>query len=701
MIPGVDFAGRVTRSTHKGFAPGDLVVAGGCGLGEAHFGGLAQKARVSGDWLVPLPPTLSPAEAMAIGTAGVTAMFCVLALERFGVTPALGTVVVTGAWAVSAPWLSLYWRGWVGASPPSRVAQEEANLPEEPLAPMRSSTTPNWPSRESPLRSQRFAAGVDTVGSVTLANVLARTQFDGAVDRLRQCAGHGIPRERRALYLARSGPARSRKRATAACAPARGSGAARPRPRPRDVARMTDAIPFWGGAGPRHAHRGRKGARTHRRRDRLKPLDLAAGPEAVMNTASSTIKEAKRRDDSTRGRVRILFGRVGDLPGLRDPCSPILFVWRIHRCPGTPRRISSLNSLFSRTPCSPANRPSGRPSLRGNAADRRSAIADFFAFSFSPRGAVSPEPSFQLEDGVVFAMLAMGGVALMPYFRDRGWQAAGGLLAALAFAFGGSASWRIQHTGQVMSLAWLPGDALAAGARARPAVGGIWRGARGNGRRLFGPGARSGRVSCPCCCLTAYALFRVATDEGIIERHKACCSRARSAGVAIIALPLAWTWTSPRKSNRPAIDLDGAFKGSLPAGLVPDADLRKSLRHRRAAKGFLGTADASLRHQRYLSRAQYDGDLHGRTAALAGVAAASSASAFSASGKSGSSWPQRRLSRIYALGRYTPLFAPIFHVPGVDLWRRPPTRLSSLRGAGYLGGHGLHLVLIGGSATKF
>src|ERR1019366_9564714 len=97
MIPGVDFAGRVTRSTRGDFAPGDLVVAGGCGLGEAHFGGFAQKARVSGDWLVPLSTGLSPEEAMAIGTAGLTAMLCVLALERFGMTPDSGTMVVTGA----------------------------------------------------------------------------------------------------------------------------------------------------------------------------------------------------------------------------------------------------------------------------------------------------------------------------------------------------------------------------------------------------------------------------------------------------------------------------------------------------------------------------------------------------------------------------------------------------------------------------
>jgi len=97
MIPGVDLAGRVTRSAHPDFASGDIVVATACGLGEAHFGGFAEKARLSGDWLAKLPPPLTPARAMAVGTAGLTAMFCVLALERHGARPQDGLAVVTGA----------------------------------------------------------------------------------------------------------------------------------------------------------------------------------------------------------------------------------------------------------------------------------------------------------------------------------------------------------------------------------------------------------------------------------------------------------------------------------------------------------------------------------------------------------------------------------------------------------------------------
>ncbi|MGA3062378.1 MAG: MDR family oxidoreductase [Methylocystis sp.] len=192
MIPGVDFAGRVTRSTHGHFAPGDLVVAGGCGLGEAHFGGFAQKARVSGDWLVPLPAGLSPEEAMAIGTAGLTAMLCVLALERFGMTPDSGTMVVTGAsGGVGSVAVALLARlGWRVAAVTGRP--EEADYLKR-LGAHEVIDRAELAEPGKPLQSQRFAAGVDTVGSVTLANVLARTQFDGAVVACGNARGMDLP----------------------------------------------------------------------------------------------------------------------------------------------------------------------------------------------------------------------------------------------------------------------------------------------------------------------------------------------------------------------------------------------------------------------------------------------------------------------------------------------------------------------------
>ena len=192
MIPGVDFAGRVTRSTHRDFAPGDLVVAGGCGLGEAHFGGYAQKARVSGDWLVPLPTGLSAAQAMAIGTAGLTAMLCVLALERFGMTPDSGTMVVTGAsGGVGSVAVALLARlGWRVAAVTGRP--EEADYLKS-LGAYEIIDRAELAEPGKPLQSQRFAAGVDTVGSVTLANVLARTQFDGAVAACGNARGMDLP----------------------------------------------------------------------------------------------------------------------------------------------------------------------------------------------------------------------------------------------------------------------------------------------------------------------------------------------------------------------------------------------------------------------------------------------------------------------------------------------------------------------------
>ena len=97
LVPGIDFTGIVETSSHPAFAKGDTVILNGWGVGEGHDGGFAQYARVKGDWLIPLPSAFAPAEAMAIGTAGYTAMLCVLALEAHGITPAEGPVLVTGA----------------------------------------------------------------------------------------------------------------------------------------------------------------------------------------------------------------------------------------------------------------------------------------------------------------------------------------------------------------------------------------------------------------------------------------------------------------------------------------------------------------------------------------------------------------------------------------------------------------------------
>lgn len=192
MIPGVDLAGRVTRSTHRGFAPGDIVVATGCGVGEAHYGGFAQKARLSGDWLVKLPDSLTPARAMTVGTAGLTAMFCLLALERHGLTPQDGLAVVSGAsGGVGSFAVALLAKaGW-------RVAAITGHAAEADY--LRSIGASEIFAREDfsqpgkALQPQRFAAGIDTVGGVTLANLLSQTQFDGAVAACGNVGGMDLP----------------------------------------------------------------------------------------------------------------------------------------------------------------------------------------------------------------------------------------------------------------------------------------------------------------------------------------------------------------------------------------------------------------------------------------------------------------------------------------------------------------------------
>jgi acrylyl-CoA reductase (NADPH) len=192
MIPGVDFVGRVTASAHERFRPGDLVVAGGCGLGETHFGGLAKKARVLGDWLVALPSGLAPEEAMAIGTAGVTAMFCVLALERFGLGPGDKPVVVTGAaGGVGSIAVALLARlGWRVAAVTGRP-EEAAYLKSLGAAEIIERSELSEPGK--PLQERRFAAGVDTVGSLVLANVLAQIDYDGAVAACGNARGLELP----------------------------------------------------------------------------------------------------------------------------------------------------------------------------------------------------------------------------------------------------------------------------------------------------------------------------------------------------------------------------------------------------------------------------------------------------------------------------------------------------------------------------
>ncbi|TXI82217.1 MAG: oxidoreductase [Cupriavidus sp.] len=192
LIPGIDFAGIVEASSHPDFAPGDRVVANGWGLSQTHHGGFAQKARVSGDWLVKLPSVFSTRDAMSIGTAGYTAMLAVLALEHAGLTPDKGEVLVTGAsggsGAVAIALLSKL--GYRVVASTGRL-QESSYLRELGADEVIDRNTLSEPG--APLGRERWAGAIDSVGSHTLANVLAQTQYRGAVAAFGLAQGTDLP----------------------------------------------------------------------------------------------------------------------------------------------------------------------------------------------------------------------------------------------------------------------------------------------------------------------------------------------------------------------------------------------------------------------------------------------------------------------------------------------------------------------------
>ncbi|HTP76308.1 MAG TPA: MDR family oxidoreductase [Rhizomicrobium sp.] len=192
MIPGIDLAGVVEESSHPHFKAGDPVVLNGFGLSEVHYGGYAELARVKGDWLVPLPKEFTPAQAMAIGTAGYTAMLCVLALEDAGVSPAKGAVVVTGA------------AGGVGSVAVALLARlgyrviASTGRPEESDYLKALGATEIVPRAELSgeprmLGKERWIGAVDSVGSKTLANVIASTSYGGAVAACGLAQGLDLP----------------------------------------------------------------------------------------------------------------------------------------------------------------------------------------------------------------------------------------------------------------------------------------------------------------------------------------------------------------------------------------------------------------------------------------------------------------------------------------------------------------------------
>jgi acrylyl-CoA reductase (NADPH) len=192
MIAGIDFAGTVEQSSHPQWKAGDKVICTGWGMGETHLGAYAEKARVKGDWLVPLPGGLSAREAMAIGTAGFTAMLAVLALEKQGLTPAGGPIVVTGAsggvGSVAIAVLSKL--GYSVIASTGRMS-ETAYLKSLGAAEVIDRNELSGPAK--PLAKERWAGGIDSVGSTTLANLLSMTKYGGAIAACGLAAGMDLP----------------------------------------------------------------------------------------------------------------------------------------------------------------------------------------------------------------------------------------------------------------------------------------------------------------------------------------------------------------------------------------------------------------------------------------------------------------------------------------------------------------------------
>ena len=180
LTPGIDLAGTVTDSQHPLFKAGDQVVLNGWGVGESHSGGLAQKARLKGDWLVKLPAAFTPRQAMAIGTAGYTSMLCVMALQKHGVTPDKGDILVTGAGGgVGSVAIALLAKlGFRVVASTGRL-QEADYLRQLGAADVMDRAELSAPGK--PLAKERWAGVVDAVGSHTLANALAQTRYGGVV----------------------------------------------------------------------------------------------------------------------------------------------------------------------------------------------------------------------------------------------------------------------------------------------------------------------------------------------------------------------------------------------------------------------------------------------------------------------------------------------------------------------------------------
>lgn len=192
MVPGIDLVGIVEQTNSDQFSVGDAVLLNGFGVGESHCGGLAQKARLKSEWLIPLPKEFSPRQAMAIGTAGYTAMLCVIALEKNGITPDKGEILVTGAnGGVGSFSIAILAKlGYTVVASTGRV-DESAYLEQLGASEVIDRATLSEPGR--PLAKERWAGAIDSAGSHTLANVCASMKYGGVVAACGLAQGMDLP----------------------------------------------------------------------------------------------------------------------------------------------------------------------------------------------------------------------------------------------------------------------------------------------------------------------------------------------------------------------------------------------------------------------------------------------------------------------------------------------------------------------------
>jgi acrylyl-CoA reductase (NADPH) len=192
LVPGIDFAGVVTASAHPDFRPGDAVILNGWGVGEGHHGGYAGMARVKGDWLVKMPAGMDASHAMAIGTAGYTAMLALMALEEQGVKPGAGPVIVTGAaGGVGSVALALLARNGFEAVASTGRTEEADYLKSLGASAVIERSELSGPPK--PLAKSRWAGAIDSVGSTTLANVLSQMNYGGVVAACGLAQGMDLP----------------------------------------------------------------------------------------------------------------------------------------------------------------------------------------------------------------------------------------------------------------------------------------------------------------------------------------------------------------------------------------------------------------------------------------------------------------------------------------------------------------------------